>query len=129
MNRRWSRWLWLLSTFLLVSVCGCEAEGTPAEPTESEAAFWESLPRPVDAEAVEVGEGFDRGFATSMIEPQLFDFYTEWLREQDWLQQAPTEAMITLPRQVWRKDGTELLIELHGLDEQGRTVVWFQMGE
>ena len=129
MNRRWSRWLWLLSLFLLVSICGCEAEGTPAGPMESEAAFWESLPRPVDAEAVEVGEGFDLGFATRMIEPQLFDSYAEWLREQGWRQQAPTEAMVTLPHQVWRKDEVELLIEIHGLDEQGRTVVWFQMGE
>jgi len=72
-------------------------------------------------------EGFDIGFATRMIEPELFDFYGRWLRQQGWSQQAPTEAMVTLPRQRWRKDGVELLIELHPPDEQGRTVAWVQV--
>jgi hypothetical protein len=92
-----------------------------------EAAFWESLPRPDDFEGVEVGEGFALGFATQMIEPELFDFYGAWLREQGWRRQAPTEAMVTLPHQVWRRDGSELLIEIRGLDDQGRTVVWLQV--
>jgi hypothetical protein len=35
--------------------------------------------------------------------------------------------MQTLPHQVWRKDGYELLIEIRGLDEQGRTIVWAMM--
>jgi hypothetical protein len=74
-----------------------------------------------------VGEGFDLGFATSTIEPELFDFYAAWLRPQGWRQQAPTEAMVTLPHQVWRKDEVELLIEIQGWDEQTRTVVWMKL--
>jgi hypothetical protein len=87
------------------------------------------LPRPDDSEGVEVGAGFDLGFATGMIEPEVFDFYATWLREQGWQQQAPTEAMVTLPHQTWRKDETELLIEIRGLDELGRVVVWLQVEE
>jgi hypothetical protein len=120
--------------FLLLSAWGCTTRGTPAAPTEGGTAFderslWESLPRPDDAEVVEVGEGFDLGLATHMIEPELFDFYATWLGVQGWQEQAPTEAMITLPHQTWRKDGVELLIELQGLDEQGRTIVWLQAKE
>jgi hypothetical protein len=91
-----------------------------------EAAFWEIFPLPDDAELVPVVEGFDYGFVTAMTEPELFDAYAAWLREQGWQQQAPTEAMVTLPHQVWRKDGAEFLIEIQGLDEQGRTIVWVQ---
>jgi hypothetical protein len=35
--------------------------------------------------------------------------------------------MVTLPHQTWRKDGVELLIEIQGLDEEGRTIVWLRM--
>jgi hypothetical protein len=119
---------------LLVAAWGCEAKGTPADPTKTEtdfdeSSFWESLPRPDDAERVSVGDGFDLGFSTRMIEPELFEFYAAWLREQGWRRQAPTEAMVTMPHQVWRRDGRELLIEIRGLDDQGRTVVWLQVLE
>lgn len=92
-----------------------------------EAAFWDAFPLPDDAEVVPVVEGYDLGFATALSEPQVFDYYAAWLRQQGWQQQAPTEAMQTLPHQVWRKDGAELLIEIQGLDEQGRTVVWAKL--
>jgi hypothetical protein len=134
MHRRCSKWLWVLLVFLLVWVWGCEGEGTPADSTGGgagfdEGAFWESLPQPDDAEGVAVGEGFDVGFTTGMIEPEVFDFYTTWLREQGWRQQAPTEAMVTLPHQVWRKSRAELLIEIRGVDELGRSIVWLQLEE
>ena len=90
-------------------------------------AFWDAFPLPDDAEIVPVVEGYDLGFATTMIEPQLFDLYAAWLRDQGWQQQAPTEAMQGRPHQRWRKDGAELLIELQGLDDQGRTVAWLQL--
>jgi len=93
----------------------------------NETAFWDAFPQPDDAEVVPVVEGYDLGFATAMSEPQLFDWYAAWLRDQGWQQQAPTEAMQTRPNQRWRKDGAELLIEIQGVDDQGRTVVWFQM--
>ncbi len=92
-----------------------------------EAAFWDAFPLPDDAEMVEVGEGFDLGFTTAMIEPEVFDAYAAWLRDQDWQQQAPTEAQVTLPHQVWRHGGAEFLIEIRGLDEQERTIVWLQL--
>jgi hypothetical protein len=92
-----------------------------------EAAFWDTFPLPEDAEMVEVGEGFDLGFTTSVIEPEVFDAYAAWLQDQDWQQQAPTEAQVTLPHQVWRHGGAEFLIEIHGLDEQERTIVWVQL--
>ena len=82
---------------------------------------------PEDAEVVTVSEGYDLGFITAMPEPPLFDSYAAWLRQQGWQQQAPTEAMTTLPHQVWRKGAAELLIEIQGWDEQGRTVVWMQL--
>jgi hypothetical protein len=97
-----------------------------AAPLE-EAAFWEAFPVPEDAEAVPVVEGVDMGFATTMQEPDLFDAYAAWLRDQGWQQQAPTDAMETLPHQTWRKDGAELVIEIEGLDEEGRTIVWVQL--
>ncbi|HFD38850.1 MAG TPA: hypothetical protein ENJ31_03240 [Anaerolineae bacterium] len=92
-----------------------------------ETAFWDAFPEPEDAEIVPVVEGFDLGFATAMPEPQLFDWYAAWLRDQGWQQQAPTEAMQSRPHQVWRKDGAEFFIEIQGVDDQGRTVVWFQL--
>ncbi len=92
-----------------------------------EAAFWDTFPVPNDAEDVPMAEGYDLGFATSMSEPELFDAYAAELAGQGWQQQAPTEAMETLPKQVWRRDGAELLIEIQGLDEQGRTIVWLQL--
>jgi hypothetical protein len=118
-----------LLILLLVSAWACTAEVTPADTPEGgtgfdEEALWRDLPLPDDAETVPVGEGIDLGFATRMVEPELFDFYAAWLRDHGWRQQAPTEAMVTLPHQVWRKEGAELLIEIQGLDEEGNTVVW-----
>jgi hypothetical protein len=92
-----------------------------------EAAFWEAFPVPEDAEAMPVVEGVDLGFTTTMLEPDLFEAYAAWLTDQGWQQQAPTEAMETLPHQTWRKDEAELVIEIEGLDEDGRTIVWVQL--
>jgi hypothetical protein len=92
-----------------------------------EAAFWDVFPVPEDAEAVPVVEGIDVGFNTTMPEPDLFEAYAAWLRDEGWQEQAPTQAMETLPQQTWRKDGAELVIEIQGLDEEGRTVVWVQL--
>jgi hypothetical protein len=92
-----------------------------------QAAFWESFPLPEDAKLVEVVEGYDLGFSTAMIEPELFDGYADRLEEDGWQQQAPTEAMVALPHQVWRQGNAELLIEIQGLDDQGRTVVWLRL--
>jgi hypothetical protein len=132
MDERCSVQVWVLLASLVISAC--VSRGTLPKPTASgigfdEESFFEDLPRPEDAQSVEVGEGYDLGFASGMIEPELFDFYATWLQEHGWRQQAPTEAMITLPHQVWRKDGTELLIEIQGLDEGGHTVVWLQLEE
>ena len=46
-----------------------------------EPAFWESFPLLDDAELVPVAQGVDIGFATGMIELELFDFYfyAAWL--------------------------------------------------
>lgn len=133
MNRRRATGLWLFLVSLLVLGCGCGTRGTPLDPTTRETwdekAFWEQLPLPDDAQCVPVGEGYHLGFATRMIEPELFEFYAAWLRQHGWRQQAPTEAMVTLPHQVWRREGAELLIEIRGLDEKGRTVVWLQAKE
>jgi len=134
MDRRRFRQFWVLSLLVIVLAWGCLPQETPTGPTDGasgfdELAFWERLPRPDDAEIVPVVEGVDLGFATGMIEPEVFDFYAAWLTDQGWRQQAPTEAMVTLPHQVWRKDAAELLIEIRGLDEQGRTVVWLQVEE
>ena len=100
---------------------------TMEQPLFDEVAFLESFPLPDDAELVEVVEGFDGGFASSMTEPELFDAYGEWLEGQGWTQQAPAEAMVTLPHQVWRMVGGELLLEMQGLDDQGRTVLWLKV--
>jgi len=117
----------LLTSLLVLSGCSPPVTPTPTPTAFDEASFWKSFPLPEDAELAPVVEDFDIGFATAMIEPELFDFYAAWLEEQGWNQQAPTEAMITLPHQRWRKEGVELLIELQPLDEKGRTVVWIQL--
>jgi hypothetical protein len=116
----------LLAGLVVCAGCTPPVQVTPTPVGFDETAFWQGFPLPEDAETLAPGEGFDVGFATSMIEPDLFDFYAGWLREQGWSQQAPTEAMITLPRQRWRRANVELLIELQPLDEKGRTVVWLQ---
>ena len=126
--------LWVLVTLLLASIWGCASEVTLGDPTSDEAeldevTFWENLPRPEDAIDVEAAQEFDLGFVTQMVEPELFDFYATRLQELGWQQQAPTEAMITLPHQIWRKGGAELVIEIRGLDEQGRTIVWLKLEE
>jgi hypothetical protein len=92
-----------------------------------EEAFWNELPAPDDAEGVEVMAGYDVGFATAMTEPEVLDAYAGVLSEQGWQQQAPAEAMETLPHQVWRTEGAELLIEIQGLDADGRTIVWMKL--
>jgi WD40 repeat protein len=108
-------------------------QGTAPSPSSpsgeefDEGAFWASFPLPPDAELVPVVEGIDLGFATSLTEPEIFESYAIWLRGQGWSQQAPTEAMVTPPHQRWRKGRTELLIEIPGLDETGRTLVWAQV--
>lgn len=90
-------------------------------------AFWDAFLLPQDAETVPVVEGYDLGFATALSEPKVFDSYAAWMGEQGWQQQAPTEAMETLPHQVWHKEGAELLIEIQGVDGEGLTVVWVQL--
>ncbi len=86
-----------------------------------------AFPLPADAEEVPVVEGVYIGFTTGLSEPELFDFYAAWLGQHGWQQQAPTEAMITPPRQRWRKGDLELLIELQPPDEGGHTVAWVQV--
>jgi len=89
--------------------------------------FWNAFILPDDAELMEVTEGLDLRFATALTEPQVFDFYDNWLRQEGWKQQAPTEAMVTRPHQRWRKQDAELHIEIEGQDEQNRTIVWVQV--
>ena len=132
----------ILLGLLLLSGLSCGLRKPPVLPMASrtpvrgldqagvdETTFWERLPRPEDAEILPAAEGIDLGFATGMIEPELFDFYAAWLSEQGWKWQAPVEAMVMLPHQVWRKDGAELLIEIRRLDGQERTIVWIQLEE
>jgi hypothetical protein len=89
--------------------------------------FWTSFPLPQDADIVPAVEGIDLAYTTRLVEPQVFDFYSDWLESQGWDQQAPTEAMVTLPNQRWRKDVAELHIEIPGQDTTGRTEVWVQL--
>ena len=126
-QRRTGLHILLLASLLIAAACTPPVLTTPAPAQFDEAAFWEAFPIPEDAETVAVGQGFDLGFATQIIEPELFDFNAAWLEAQGWSQQAPTEAMITPPRQRWRKDDVELLVELLPPDQQGRTVVWLSV--
>lgn len=135
MVREGSRASWgalVAVALVLGSASACTGDGEATSAGEKaapfdETEFWASLPRPADAEGSEVGEEFDEGFTTALVEPALFDFYSGWLSEHGWQQQAPTEAMASLPHQVWQKDGLKLLIELGGLNEQGRTIVRLQL--
>jgi len=85
------------------------------------------LPLPNDAEPAASQPEEGCVFTSSQIEPQLFDFYTQRLQENGWRRQAPTEATLTLPHQVWRKHGLELRIGIRGTDEQDRTIVQLQV--
>ena len=91
------------------------------------AGVLKSLPRPDDSTPVQVSQGYDQGYATRMIEPEVFDLYATWLADHGWQRQAPTEAYITLPHQLWRKDNLELLIELQPTDDEGRTIIWLRI--
>lgn len=102
------------------------AEATPT-PSLVTLPDGNQVPLPGDAELVPVGEAFFIGFSTSLVEPQLFDFYAAWLSQRGWGMVAPTEAVVSKPHQRWRKDDQELLIELQALDERGRTVAWLQV--
>lgn len=92
-----------------------------------ESAFWDAFPLPQDAEILAVTEGYDMGFASIYPEPQILETYAGWFRDQGWQEQAPTEAMTTKPHKTWIKDGAQLLLEIQGLDDKGRTVVWLQL--
>lgn len=83
-----------------------------------------NLPLPADAEPAASQPEHGCAFATHMIEPELFDFYTHRLQANGWRRQAPTEAMVGLPHQVWRRHGVELRIEIQGIDYRDRTLVW-----
>ena len=107
----------------------CGADFLFASLPLDEDAFWDEFPLPDDAEIVPVTEGFDLGFVVEMVEPELFDFYARWLQNRGWQQQAPTEAMVTLPHQRWRKAGYELLIEIEGVDDQNHLIVWVLLRE
>lgn len=134
MNRKRLKQLWTLTLLMIILAWGCKAEEAPASSIRDtsdieETAFWECFPLPDDADTIPIAEGIDLGFATGMIEPEIFDVYAAWLSEEGWRRQAPSEARVTLPHQRWRKDGVELLIEIRGLDERGRTLVWIQLEE
>jgi hypothetical protein len=103
-------------------------EAAPADTGSfDEVAFWNEFPVPDDAEGTPVTDDYDGGFLTSMSEPDVFEAYADWLTEQGWQQQAPIEAMETIPHQVWRTEGAELLIEIPGVNDQGLTIVWVQL--
>ena len=93
----------------------------------SSASVLQSLPRPDDAKPVQISQGYNQGYATRMVEPEVFDLYAAWLADHGWQRQAPTEAYITLPHQLWRKDGLELLVALQPADDDGRTIVWLKI--
>jgi hypothetical protein len=92
-----------------------------------EQVFWNEFPAPDDAEGTPVPDDYDGGFLTSMSEPEIFEAYAEWLTEQGWQQQAPIEATEAVPHQIWRTGGAELLIEIPGVDGDGRTIVWIRL--
>lgn len=99
-------------------------EGGGAAPL-IEPDFWDAFPVPDDAEAIEVVEGMDIGYATSMNESQLFEYYAAWLRSQGWELVAAQGASGLI--QDWAKDGARLHLELQGFDDQGRAVIWAQL--
>ena len=86
--------------------------------------FWDAFPVPDDAEAAEVVEGADIGFATGISESVLFEYYAAWLRGQGWELVAAQGASGLI--QDWAKEGARLHLELQGIDDQGRAVVWMQ---
>ena len=92
-----------------------------------EELFWNEFPVPDDAEGTPVTDAYDGGFVTAMTEPEVFEAYAEWLTEQGWQQQSPVEATESIPHQVWRTEGAELLIEIPGVDGQGLTIVWIRL--
>ena len=134
MKQRFSGVFEAMLVLWLVAAVSCTGDAQSSDTWATnedfdEATFWHRFPRPSDAAAIPVGEGFDTGLRTGMIEPELFDFYAAWLRCEGWQRQAPTEAVVGLPHQAWQKETLDLLIEIRGLDEQGNTVVWFQLKE
>jgi hypothetical protein len=103
-------------------------EAAPVDSSSfDEVAFWNDFPVPDDAEGTPVTSDYDGGFLTSMTEPEIFESYAQWLTEQGWQQQAPIEATEPVPQQVWRTDGAELLIEIPGVNADGRTLVWIRL--
>ena len=85
------------------------------------------IPFPYDFERVHALRGPDGvGFSTSLTGPQLFDFYAAWLGEDGW-QLAPADETLTRPHQVWLKEDAELRFEIHGFDEQGRSIFWMEI--
>ena len=132
MHRMPSTPLLVMTALILASVVQCGPEPASGDllvtvSSSDEKRVVGSLPRPDDADPVQVSEGLGWGFTTSLIEPELFDFYTESLEERGWRRQAPTEAVVAPPHQVWRKNQYRLLIEIQGIDEHGRTIVWLQL--
>jgi hypothetical protein len=129
MTLRTIRGTFALAGAISLALAGCRAvEGEPTAderlPCSNIAAVVADLPLPEDAEAAAYQPDEGCVFATNLIEPQLFDFYTRRLQENGWRRQAPTEAMVTLPHQVWGRDDVELRIEIQGLDDQDRILVW-----
>jgi hypothetical protein len=112
--------------YTFTTIPSSEAEPVDTGPFYEE-AFWNEFPVPEDAEGTPVPDDYDGGFLTAMSEPEIFEAYTEWLTEEGWQQLAPLEAMGTIPHQVWRTEGAELLIEIPGVDEQGSTIVWIRL--
>lgn len=96
-----------------------------AAPLEEE-AFWQAFPLPDDAEFLPVVEGVDAGFSTTFLPPsRILDFYGAWLRLQGW-ERVPTTEQAPYPHRQWQKEGAQLLIEIQGQDEAGRTIVLAQ---
>jgi hypothetical protein len=90
-------------------------------------AFLDRFPLPKDAELVQAPAPYEGGFMTAATEPEIFSMYADWLKNDGWIQKAPTEAMVTLPHQTWLTQGAELLIEIRGQDKQGRNEVWIRL--
>ena len=113
---------------VLLALASCRAlgeESMPADPSlcVELASVVSGLPLPPDARPATPQPDDGCVFTTSLIEPQLFDFYTHQLQADGWQRVAPTEAMVTLPRQIWRRDERELIVECQGLNRQSRTMV------